>query len=86
MAAIDKIYGTHSQWCEFHDWVAGSKRPQYCRYFYPTPPYSDEVELIGSITNTTIKVDKWLWRNCPIKFVIKQLKEKYRKGYLDGGA
>ena len=71
MAATDKIYGTFEQWCEFHQWVARSKRPQYCRYFYPTP------FAYGPITNTPVWVDKWLWDNCPLKWVKQELKKMY---------
>lgn len=73
MASIDKIYGTYEQWCQFHNWMAYSKRPQYCRYFYPTPAYGSE----GPITNTPVKVDKWLYDNCPLKWVKQRLKEMY---------
>lgn len=77
MAAIDKIYGTYYQWCEFHTWVATSKRPQYCRYFYPTPSYGEDGTGIGPITNTPVKVDIWLWENCPLEWVKERLKEMY---------
>jgi hypothetical protein len=73
MAGIDKIYGTYQEWIEFHHWVASSKRPQYCKYFYPTPPYGE----VGCITNTPVKVDKWLWDNCPFDWVKDRLKEMY---------
>lgn len=77
MAGIDKIYGTYDQWCDFHNWMARSKRPQYCRYFYPTPNYGVDGTHIGCITNTPVRVDRWLWDNCPLKFVKKRLKEMY---------
>ena len=66
MSGIDKIYGTYDQWCDLHHWVATSKRPQYCRHFYPTPPYDGG---IGPITNTPVKVDIWLYENCPFEWV-----------------
>lgn len=75
MAGIDKIYGNFQQWCDFHKWMAHSKRPQYCRYFYPTPPFNVEER---PITNTPVNIDRWLWDNCPLKFVKKQLREMYR--------
>jgi hypothetical protein len=73
MAAIDKLYGTFDQWCELHTWVANSTRPQYCRYFYPTPEYGKT----GPITNTPIRVDIWLYKNCPFDWVKKQLIAQY---------
>ena len=85
MAAIDCIFGTWNQWDEFHQWVANSKRPQYCRYFYPTPWHGvDEngEEHVGRITNTPMKVDKWLWEHCPIEFVRERIKEVYKEEVL----
>ena len=73
MAGIDKIYGTDQQWQELHNFVAMSKRPQYCRYFYPTPNYNTE----GAIMNNPVKVDKWLWDNCPFKWVKERLQFMY---------
>ena len=81
MAGIDKIYGSYSEWIEFHTWVAESKRPQYCVYFYPTPTYG---RGSMSITNTPIRVDKWLWKNCPLKFVKRELKKMYSPETLEG--
>jgi len=74
MAGIDKIYGTYQQWCEFHNWVSISKRPQYCQYFYPTPTYGQK----GAIAQMPKRADRWLRDNCPIKFVQKRLKEQYK--------
>lgn len=73
MASIDKIYGTYDQWVEFHYWVANSDRPQYCRYFLPTPEYGTE----GAITNFSSEADEWLWDNCPLPFVQRALREQY---------
>lgn len=68
MACIDKIYGTPIQWIELHSWIANSKRPQYCRWFYPTPNGED-----GCIFNAPVRVDKWIFENCPLKWVRKRL-------------
>jgi hypothetical protein len=76
MAGIDKIYGTYEQWIHLHQWVAESKRPQYCRYFYPTPSY-DENDELGPIMNTPCHVDRWLWDNCPFEWVKERLKYMY---------
>jgi hypothetical protein len=70
MAAIDGIFGTFDQWCEFHHWVATSKRPQYCKYFYPTP-LNDGTK--GLIANTPVKVDIWLYNNCSLEWVKERL-------------
>lgn len=74
MASIDKIYGTHDQWCELFDWLRRSKRPQYARYLYI--PFTIN-EADGPITNTPVSVDRWLWDNCPLKFVKARLKVMY---------
>ena len=77
MASIDKIYGTYNQWCDFHSWVANSKRPQYCKYFYPTPNYGVSSADIGPITNFSARADKWIYKNCPLKWVKARIKEQY---------
>jgi hypothetical protein len=77
MAAIDKIYGTYEQWCDLHHWVATSKRPQYCRHFCPTPAYGENGKGDGPIMNNPVKVDRWLWDNCPFKWVKKRLSIMY---------
>lgn len=74
MAAIDKIYGTFDEWCELHHWIACSKRPQYCRYFYPTVSYGMDR---GEILMAPVLVDRWLWDTCPFKWVKKELKKMY---------
>ena len=74
MAGIDKIYGSFEQWCELHQWIAQSKRPQYCRYFYPTP--ADDSDK-GPILNAPVKVDRWLWDNCPFNWVKDRLRTMY---------
>lgn len=73
MAAIEKIYGTCEQWIDLHHWVATSKRPQYCQYFYPTPAWDKE----GPIVNFPKRVDSWIYKNCPFKWVKKRIKEQY---------
>lgn len=79
MAAIDKIYGTYDNWLEFHSWVANSKRPQYCKYFYPTPMSANgySKDHVGPLTNFPTHADKWLYKNCPIKWVKKRIREQY---------
>jgi len=76
MAGIDKIYGTYEQWIELHQWIATSRHSRYCRYFYPTPPYSKNNEG-GPIMNTPCFVDHWLWENCPFSWVKEELKFMY---------
>jgi hypothetical protein len=78
MAGIDKVYGTYIQWVELHNWVANSKRPQYCKYFYTTPPYSSDGSITGCIMNTPVHVDVWLWENCPFDWLKERLQEMYQ--------
>ena len=74
MAAIDKIYGTYEQWCELHAWIARSRRPQYCAFFYPTPAYNSGERAIAYFPE---RADKWLWENCPFNWVREQLVHQY---------
>ena len=73
MAAIDKIYGSYEEWCQLFYWIVRSPRPQYARIFYPTPT----IDTIGPILSAPVYADRWLWDNCPFKFVKKRLKVMY---------
>lgn len=75
MAAIDKIYGTYGEWIDFHSWVANSERPQYCKYFYPTPSYCGGHR--GPLTMFPLRADKWIYENCPLKWVKERIREQY---------
>jgi hypothetical protein len=78
MAAIDKIYGTHEQWCELFEFLQRSKRPQYVRFMYRPFGAATPDDQERPITNTPVYVDRWLWDNCPLKFVKARLREVYR--------
>jgi hypothetical protein len=60
MAGIDKIYGNYNDWSDLFYWLANSSRPQYCKYFYPTPSNLDD-----PIACFPFKADKWIFANCP---------------------
>jgi hypothetical protein len=76
MAFIDKIYGTYEQYYEFKDWIKKEK-PQYLKYFYMIPEEQESKDDEYMITNFPENVDRWLWFNCPLKFVLERLKEQY---------
>jgi len=58
-----QIYGGYDRWCNLHAWVAGSKRPQYCKYFRPTPAGN------GWIIDAPERVIRWLRENCPFEWM-----------------
>lgn len=71
MAYIDKIYGTRKQWNELHAFLVQT-RPEYIeKYMYPQP------EIEGPLANFSYAADKWLWKNCTLRFVKEALKEQY---------
>ena len=74
MAGIDKIYGTDTQYDEFHAWVKLNK-PDALKYFYEARGYTDNVDR--PITNFPEKIDKWLLKNCPLLWVTDRIKEQY---------
>ena len=78
MAGIDKIYGTHDQWVELFQWLRMSKRPQYVVYMLFPPGASVPDNEERALTNTPVRVDRWLWDNCPLPFVKKRLRFMYR--------
>ena len=73
MAAIDKIYGSNEQWEELFLWLA-RHRPQYIK-FMALPFATDDKRR--QITNLPLYADKWLWDNCPLKWVKEALKFQY---------
>lgn len=79
MASIDKIYGTNEQWNELFRWLA-RHRPQYCKFLYPPFGYDPLDRPISSFPSYA---DKWLMKNCQLKFVQDRLKEQYRNDPYD---
>lgn len=73
MASIDKIYGTNEQYDEFYSWCK-ENAVEMIDFFYQKDDYGGESR---PITNTPIYADVWLWKNCDIKFVKKQLESMY---------
>lgn len=73
MAAIDKIYGTEKEYDTFYEW-AEKNRPDILKHFYPRDGCNN---YDRPITNFPVRVDKWLLKNCPIKFVIDRIREQY---------
>lgn len=73
MAAIDKIYGTKYQWIELFEYLRMA-RPQYVKFMYP--PYFGA--NIQPLSNFPRYADKWLYKNCQLKFVRKAIKDQYR--------
>lgn len=83
MAGVDKLYGTEKEWQELFDWLRfRSGRVQYVRYLY-IPQWMDwEVNpprriFSGEISNFPARVDKWLYKNCPLKWVKERIREQY---------
>jgi hypothetical protein len=77
MAAIDKIYGTKAQYKKFHAWIE-KNHPAWLVHFYPFPTHRMAKGAVSAITNFPVDVDRYLLNNCPLDFVVKEIKEQYR--------
>lgn len=74
MAAIDKIYGTKSQWVQFVSWLIENK-PSYLRYIYP---WYYEAKSVGMISHfETTRQDRYLMKNCDLKFIRDKIRDQY---------
>ena len=73
MAAIDKIYGTQSQYLELKKWL--EENYQEATYWL----YSEDDYPIDErpISNFPQVVDEWLLENCPIDWVVDYIKYQY---------
>lgn len=74
MSGIEKIYGTNDQFEEMLNWLA-QNRPQYCRFLYQPFGYGSATNR--PISNFPIYADKWLYKNCPLKWVKKAIEFRY---------
>lgn len=74
MAAIDKIYGDTAQYDELYGWVEENK-PELLKFFYPRDGYI--LTSSRPITNFPEWADKWLMKNCPIRWVVSFIKDQY---------
>lgn len=92
MAAMDKIYGSIDDWVELYLWLKKNK-PRYIKQFlydcpsiHPSkeicsiPGFSEKQRMIGMFS---VEADKFLYKNCPLKFVRKRLKQQYSKESLN---
>ena len=75
MASIDKIYAKYEQYLEFKTWCR-EHYPKALKYIYPWyDEWNDDIE--HPIANFPEKIDKYLLKNCPIKWVTDRIKEQY---------
>ena len=85
MAAIDKIYGTCDEWIQLYEFLKNSK-PEYLNQLYRCPDfdrgYDDYVDM--PLSNFSVEADKWLYQNCPLKFVKKTISSQYGSRIVKG--
>lgn len=90
MAAIDKTYVTKSELLEAIEWAkkVGTVTAKNGHTFQPLafiygyndlddPHYFDEEREEYVLWNTPAWFDRWLWNNCPLKFVRERLEFQY---------
>ena len=75
MAGIDKIYGTQKQYDQLKQWLENNC-PEGLDYLYERPSDPNLTESMP-LSNFPTRIDKILWDNCPLIFVILTLKEQY---------
>lgn len=83
MAGIDKIYGTVTQWVEFHEWCR-AHNPEALNHFYDSweewdidnVQYYDSGEQ-RTITNFSLEMDEWMIYNCTIGWVTEFIAGQY---------
>jgi hypothetical protein len=80
MAAIDKIYATKEQYEEFYAWCKRNK-PEALIFFYDWLEEWDDGEK-HPITIFPVQVDKWMLKNCPLKWVTDYI--KFQHGIVSG--
>ena len=76
MASIEKIYGNLEQWIEFNDWCIDNY-PDALEYFYPSRRDDLTPDTERTITSFPECVDRWIFANCPIKWVTDRIREQY---------
>jgi hypothetical protein len=78
MAAIDKIYGTISQYEELRDWLTQNKPEALVFLYSESWSYSEWWDGEDHpISNFPESIDTWLLENCPIDWVIEAINEQY---------
>ena len=80
MAAVDKIYGNEKQYDEFYNWCL-KNNPNITQYFYEKN-YKDS-NLSQAITNFPVNIDEWLYENCNIDWVIREIRFQYNLSEFD---
>ncbi len=76
MAGIDKIYGTLEMYDALWAW-ADLCCPQIIKHFYSRDGFICAAGDLRPITNFPEEIDMWLINNCPLKWVVKAIKEQY---------
>ena len=73
MSSIEKLFGTHKQYKEFRLWCHENKK-EALPYFYTWDTKDKEQHIVCLLPE---EIDMWLLENCPIEWVINQIKEQY---------
>ena len=74
MAGIDRIYGSNKQYDELLLWVEENNK-ELLPFFYLKKDHTDTLDR--PITNFPVWADKWLLKNCSIKWVTDYIRKQY---------
>ncbi len=80
MAGIDRMYGSTKQYDKFKRWLRKYNRDLLC-FFYQRDGCEDDNDR--PMTNFPFWTDVWLYRNCDLDFVRKNLLEQYNEKSLE---
>jgi len=85
MAAVDKIYGTTEEFKILKDWIKNNKPDAYQSLYYPDDDTWDQEWNDGRnhpMSNFSEETDIWLYKNCPLDFIIEGITEQYDTDWL----
>ena len=89
MAGIDKIYLKTRrefiqfyEWCEmFDDFCIKETNDSIIDCFYYRPHMIEDNQTEYIATNTSCKIDEWLWKHCPLPFIRDYMKKMWGYEY-----
>lgn len=79
MVVYDRIHGTQEQYLEIYEWLE-ENNPQFLKLLFPWQGDSD----FGPISKFGGYADLWLLNNCPIEWLLNDIREQYGLCVING--
>jgi hypothetical protein len=85
MASIDKIYGTANEFRVLKDWIDKNKPDAHKHLYWPDDDtweteWNDDKH--HPMSNFTEEIDIWLYKNCPLDFIVERIAEQYGEDWV----